>query len=62
MDKKTRYQKSSTTTQNYSQQQLDEMIRKRAQEICNQRGCTPGNELGDWFEAEKQIKKELRLS
>jgi len=35
------------------------MIRKRAQELCEKRGCIKGNDWADWFEAEKQIKAEL---
>lgn len=34
------------------------IISKRAYEISQKRGCLPGNEWVDWFEAEKQIKCE----
>lgn len=35
----------------------EEDIRKKAYELYEQRGCQPGNELGDWFEAEKLCSK-----
>ncbi|MFA5008483.1 MAG: DUF2934 domain-containing protein [Candidatus Omnitrophota bacterium] len=41
-------------------EKIREMIAKRAYEICQKRGSMPGNEWGDWFEAEKQIKSELQ--
>ena len=34
---------------------LDEEIRRRAHEIYEQRGCTPGNEREDWLAAEAEI-------
>ncbi|MGE5309104.1 MAG: DUF2934 domain-containing protein [Deltaproteobacteria bacterium] len=36
------------------------LIRKKAQELCNRRGCVPGHELSDWLEAEHLVKSELR--
>ncbi|MGD0335948.1 MAG: DUF2934 domain-containing protein [Candidatus Omnitrophota bacterium] len=42
-------------------EKIHSLIQKRAQEICMKRGCAPGNDWKDWFEAEKQIKRELRL-
>jgi len=41
-------------------EKIRELVAKRAYEICQKRGCQPGNEWGDWFEAEKQIKSELQ--
>jgi len=35
-------------------------IRKRAEELYKRRGSTPGNDWADWFEAEREIKQELR--
>lgn len=40
---------------------VQDMIRRRAYDICMKRGCRPGNEWKDWFEAEKQVKIELGL-
>lgn len=42
-------------------EELTQRIRKRAQEIYEQRGCAAGHELENWLEAERQVKKELRL-
>lgn len=38
-----------------------ELVQKRAYEISQKRGCVPGNEWGDWFEAERQVKQELHI-
>lgn len=38
---------------------ITDKIRRRAQELYQMRGCVPGNDLADWFEAEKQVKAEL---
>ena len=45
-----------------SGQKLKEMIEKKAYEFCQQRGCVPGNEWQDWFNAEKQVKEELKMA
>ncbi len=34
---------------------LEEEIRRRAYELYEQRGCTPGNESEDWLRAEQEI-------
>ena len=34
---------------------LDEEIRRRAYELYEQRGCTPGQENDDWLVAEREI-------
>jgi len=41
---------------------ITDKIRKRAQELCNKRGGTTGNDWADWFEAERQVKNELKKS
>lgn len=43
-----------------TRENIHELIRKKAQEICNSRGCTPGNEMRDWLEAERIVKSEMR--
>lgn len=45
-----------------SDEAVQGLIRKRAQELCQKRGCVSGNDWADWFEAEKQIKRELHKS
>jgi len=42
-----------------SQEKMMEAIRKAAYELYEKRGCTPGNEWTDWFEAERLVKKGL---
>lgn len=39
-----------------------EMIRKRAYDIYVRRGYSHGNDQHDWFEAERQVKREISLS
>ena len=55
-------QTSSTkiSQKSLNQGQLTEKIQKVAYELYEKRGRTPYNELADWFEAEKQIKKEFQ--
>ncbi len=42
-----------------TQKALEEIIRRKAQELYAQRGAKPGNDWADWFEAERQVKDEL---
>jgi Protein of unknown function (DUF2934) len=41
---------------------LPEMIRCRAYQIFEYRGSEPGHELGDWPQAEREIKTHLGLT
>ena len=34
---------------------LEEEVRRRAYEIFEERGCTPGNEHEDWLRAEREV-------
>ena len=43
-------------------EKIFEKIQVRAYEIYKRRGNNPGNASSDWTEAEKQIKKGLRIS
>jgi len=36
------------------------LIEKRAYSFYEKRGCTPGNDLKDWYEAEKSILAGLK--
>lgn len=38
---------------------LEDIIRRKAQELYAKRGATPGNDWADWFEAERLVKEEL---
>lgn len=51
--------KKVQNTQNHGQ--LSEQIRKVAYEICQKRGCVPGNDWQDWFEAERIVKQKISL-
>lgn len=63
---KYKQQKSMSAQQNstksYSKEEVEARIRQKAQELCNKRGCTSGNDLADWFEAERIVKQELRIA
>jgi hypothetical protein len=39
---------------------LETEIRGRAYELYLQRGCEPGHEVEDWFEAERQVMARLQ--
>jgi hypothetical protein len=39
---------------------ITDLIRKKAEELCHRRGCVPGHELSDWVEAEHLVKHELK--
>ena len=38
-----------------------EQISERAKSIWQQRGCPSGDDQGNWFEAENQLKQELSV-
>jgi len=42
-------------TPQYSPADLEAEIRFRAYELYEQRGCGPGQEIEDWFAAEREI-------
>ena len=46
---------SSESRRNVVPINLEEEIRRRAYEIYEQRGCTPGRENDDWLVAEREI-------
>lgn len=47
---------SSVKVSKKSLKELHEKIQKRAYELYEKRGATPGNDWADWFEAEKSVK------
>jgi hypothetical protein len=51
----------STQSRVIPEEKIRELVQKRAFELCQKRGNAPGNDWSDWFEAEKQIRKELHL-
>lgn len=46
----------------FSKGEIEQMVRQKAQDLCNKRGCSPGNDWEDWFEAEKLVKQKLKIS
>ena len=49
-----------TSQPNTTPEQWHNMVCKKAYELYEKRGYTPGNELGDWFEAEKIMQHQHR--
>lgn len=47
---------------NLTKEKFEEAVRKKAYELYIKRGCICGNELGDWLEAEKLVKKEYKIA
>lgn len=39
---------------------LTDMIRKKAYELYQKRGCKPGHSMDDWLEAERIVKQKQR--
>lgn len=55
--KKTKPQvKSKSIKQNKSTDNLDEKIQEKAYELYEKRGCCPGHDCNDWYEAERIVK------
>ena len=50
------------TNLNMSNEKIQEIIKKRAYDLYCKRGYSHGNDRNDWYEAERQVKKELGLS
>lgn len=44
---------------NISQDQLTDMIRKKAYELYEKRGKESGHDMDNWLEAEKMIKQKI---
>ncbi len=54
--------KSNKTSQvSMSQEQTNEMIRKKAQEIYEKSGRKPGRDTDNWLEAERIVNKQLGI-
>lgn len=47
---------------NISNDKVFELIKKRAHDLYCRRGRVHGRDIGDWIEAERQVKKELGLN
>ena len=57
--KRNNFFSATSSFKKLSPEEVREKIEKKAYELYEQRGCTPGNELGDWFEAERIVLAEL---
>lgn len=60
--KTTSKSKRSKKKISFTPEAIEELIKQKAFEIYSKRGQGPGDPMGDWINAEKQVKKELRLS
>jgi hypothetical protein len=61
-ERKTTGTKKATTSLNLSNEKVFEEIRKRAYELFCKRGASNGDDMRDWLEAEKQVKRELGMT
>jgi len=60
MIKKKSTTKPSSGSNSASGVDLSKKIADKAYELFVKRGCTPGNEWGDWFEAERIVRSSKR--
>ncbi|MBU0604949.1 MAG: DUF2934 domain-containing protein [Candidatus Omnitrophica bacterium] len=49
---------SKTSQTSVSQEQTNEMIQKKAQEIYEKSGRKPGRDMDNWLEAERIVKRQ----
>jgi len=56
MIKKKTTLKSSSGSSKTGSVDMNKKIADKAYELFVKRGCTPGNEWGDWFEAERIVR------
>lgn len=49
---------TGSTRMSSSQNQLGDMIRKKAYELYEKRGKRPGHAMEDWLEAERIVKQK----
>ena len=52
---------ASSSQMSVPQEQLNEVIRKKAQELYEKSGRKPGHDLDNWLEAERIVKKLKNL-
>ena len=57
--KKKTSSKKSTTKKNVQNEDFYSMIEKRAYELFLERGCSHGLHDQDWYQAEKEVMKEM---
>ncbi len=54
--KKETMMSSKSSWRSLKQDQLNDLIRKKAYELYEKRGYSSGNDQADWFEAERIVK------
>ena len=59
MAKKSTNNASSGSGISIPQDQLSDMIRKKAYELYAKRGKKPGHDMDNWLEAERMIKQKI---
>ena len=42
-----------------SREEFMQLVQKKSYELYEKRGCSPGNDLEDWLEAERLVKEDL---
>ena len=52
----------SRVKQVYTSEALREAVQKKAFELYQKRGAVSGNEWQDWFDAENEVKRELKFA
>jgi hypothetical protein len=52
-----RLEKEARETLQAENSDASQEIKKCAYDLFQRRGCLPGNDLSDWFEAEKRVKQ-----
>ena len=59
--KKVTTKKRTTRAKKISQDEMNFMIRELAYKYFEERGFSHGNDMGDWYRAESEIKKKYRV-
>lgn len=52
--------KKEKTSLGIVKDKINDLVQRKAFELYQKRGYTGGNELGDWLEAERLVKQELK--
>ena len=58
---KNRIKAAVTPSKKISAQALQQRIQNKAYDLYLSRGCSCGDDMGDWLEAERIVRKELGL-
>lgn len=53
--------RSTSSSGSVDQKKVFSMIQKKAYDLYAKRGNKTGNDKADWFEAERQVKRELGI-